>query len=75
MKDHTYTRLTALLIGHAHIRYGRGILDEWSAECGIGRSTLSRRMRHPEDISLGELRQMVRPLGIRDEELRRVLPL
>lgn len=75
MKKSKYEDLLALLSGYAHTRYGRGILDGWSADSGISKSTLSRRLRRPQDISLGELNSMARPLGIDAEELRAALPL
>ena len=75
MKRNRYDALVALLTGHAHARYGRGILDGWSAECGISKSTLSRRIRRPQDISLGELVQMARPLEIDAETLGTAMPL
>ena len=47
MKKSKYEDLLALLSGYAHTRYGRGILDGWSADSGISKSTLSRRLRRP----------------------------
>ena len=75
MKKSKYEKLVALLNGYAHARYGRGILDGWSADSGISKSTLSRRLRRPQDISLGELNQMARPLGIDADDIRAALPL
>lgn len=69
-----YDRLSALLIGTAHVRYGRGILDPLSADTGISRMTLSRRLESPEKFTLEELHTVANALKIPGERIREVMP-
>lgn len=72
---HSYDELRALLIGQAYVRYDKIDYDKWGFDSGIDSATLRRRLQAPEKITLGELRDMARPLGISGDELRAVLPL
>lgn len=70
-----YDRLIGLLIGRAHVRYGRGIIEPWSAASGVSTSTLARRLQKPEKMTLEELHKLARPLGISSMEIREALPI
>ena len=72
---HAYDALRALLIGQAYVLYDKIDYEAWGSACGIDAATLRRRIAAPEKITLGELRDMARPLGISGEALRAVLPL
>lgn len=70
-----YDELLALLCGKAYVRYHKLDFDRWSAECGLSDATLRRRIDAPEEITLGELRDIARPLGIPEDALRSAIPV
>ena len=70
-----YGKLLALLCGNACAKYSRLDYARWGADCGMSESTLRRRIQTPQDITLGELRDMARPFEIETEAIHAALPL